>query len=722
MHIMDLAHNYKPVENGHPELSGHAPEGNHIDFTDRYMRYNGKPFFSICGEFHFSRYPAGKWIKEILKIKACGLDTVSTYMFWNYHEPLPGQFDFSENNDIRKFVQLCFKHGMRVILRIGPYAHGECRNGGIPDWLFGRPFDVRSNAEEYLDSVEKYFNEIGKQVADLMFTRGGPIIGIQLENEYTVATSPWEQTVTHALEWLPSGDGGLEHMLNLKRLAQNAGLVSCFYTATGWGSAPYEVGTMLPLWGGYAYWPWLYWEKPYDNDHPMTSGYLFRDAHAEAIRDGLDPKYPYACCEIGGGMQVWYPYRFICEPESVEAMSLVTVANGCNFLGYYMFHGGLNRNINGTYMNEKLCPLVSYDFQAPLGDCGQPKESYKRLKLLHYMYKDMQAGLCEMQTFIPESNRGLCESNVEELRWAVRTDGKSGILFVNNYQDHARTADHHDVSFKLTYCDGQVLFPMSGGITIRSGSCYAFVFNMDMGGAVLKYASAQYITRVRTDEEIIFFFFAHEGIDPQFCIDEMLLRPDQNGNILTDRKSTEGRDIRIICLSREESLDFYHLNIAGQDHAVISKVSVYSDDKDLFFEMLDTEEASVRVIPPPEGCDEIFSVKADMPSVVSEISYTHPDRAVVKFDVSVLDDLSELYVYIDYIGDIGRAFIGGEIIHDDFSNGTTWKIALKEHRMKLTGHDLYIYISPDSVPGSSSQAEIKGIRLVPEKTISRRIR
>jgi hypothetical protein len=387
MFQLDVRNAHKNIYSGHLKMKGINPDGDELDFTNYYMTYNKKPLFVISGEFHYSRYDCRMWEKEILKMKACGLNVIATYMFWIHHEFECGCFDFTDNNNLREFILLCAKHDMKVILRIGPYAHGECRNGGLPEWLFGRPFEVRSNDEEYLFYVERYFNTIGSQVQDLMFTKGGNVIGIQLENEYMTACSPWEVTVTQNREWITNGRDGLSHMEKLKKLVEAAGLKTAFWTCTGWGNAPVIEDEMLPLWGGYAYWPWLFWDTTATEHYPTWS-YLFRDNHDENRTDDYNKKYPFACCELGGGMQTWYQYRFIVEPESVEAMSLVTLASGCNFIGYFMFHGGRNPVIGNMYMNEQWNPRISYDFQAPLGDFGQPKESYKRIKLLHYFLQD----------------------------------------------------------------------------------------------------------------------------------------------------------------------------------------------------------------------------------------------------------------------------------------------------------------------------------------------
>ena len=176
----------------------------------------------------------------------------------------------------------------------------------------------------------------------------------------------------------------------LKDMAIESGIEAPIYTSTGWGGAPILDNEVLPLYGGYAFWPWLFYGDV--TEHPATNEFLFQDFHNDNSEclDFNPPynktNYPFACCEMGGGMQVWYNYRFTVPPESVEAMAIMKVAGGCNFIGYYMFHGGSNPIGKKSYLNERTTPKISYDFQAPLGEFGQIRESYKRLKLLHYFF------------------------------------------------------------------------------------------------------------------------------------------------------------------------------------------------------------------------------------------------------------------------------------------------------------------------------------------------
>lgn len=182
----------KVIYTGHLKLGGTRPGGGSIDVNSYYMSMDGKPVIPVMGEFHYSRYPHEQWEEEILKMKAGGINVLPTYIFWSLHEEQEGVFNWSGNLDIRRFFELCKKHDMNVIVRIGPFGHGEIRNGALPDWLFAKPLEVRSNDENYLFYAKRLYEEIAKQLEGLYYKDGGPIIGTQIENEHQHSAAPWE--------------------------------------------------------------------------------------------------------------------------------------------------------------------------------------------------------------------------------------------------------------------------------------------------------------------------------------------------------------------------------------------------------------------------------------------------------------------------------------------------------------------------------------------------
>ena len=146
---------------------------------------NGEPFVVKAAEIHYPRIPEPYWEQRIESCKALGMNAICLYVFWNIHEPEPGKFDFTGNNDIARFCRLAQKHGMYVIVRPGPYVCAEWEMGGLPWWLLKKEdVKLRTLDPYYMERVRLFMNEVGKQLADLQLSRGGNILMVQVENEY----------------------------------------------------------------------------------------------------------------------------------------------------------------------------------------------------------------------------------------------------------------------------------------------------------------------------------------------------------------------------------------------------------------------------------------------------------------------------------------------------------------------------------------------------------
>jgi len=180
---------------------------------------DGKPFQIKAGEMHPSRVPHEYWADRLRMIHAMGLNTVSIYTFWNVHEPHKGEFNFTGDADIAKFVRLAQKEGLWVLLRPGPYVCAEWEFGGYPGWLLKeRDMKVRSQDPRFLAAAAKYMKKLGEQLAPLQVTHGGPILMVQAENEY--------------------GSFGSDHVYMQKVLDMDraAGFDVPFFTADGGGT------------------------------------------------------------------------------------------------------------------------------------------------------------------------------------------------------------------------------------------------------------------------------------------------------------------------------------------------------------------------------------------------------------------------------------------------------------------------------------------------------
>ena len=378
-----------------PQGANIAPNGDRIDVTSKCLRLNGRPLIPLMGEMHYSRVPRGEWAKSLATMKEGGISIVSTYVFWNHHEWREGEWDFSGNRDLSAFLGEVKKAGLWSVVRIGPWAHGECREGGFPDWLVDKAYDwaggdakkarqlLRSCDARFLAETKKLFERVGREVAPHFWKNGGPVVGVQLENE---SRGPWP------------------YYQALKRLAVDAGYDVPMYTRTGWprlNGPETTFGEMIPLYGDYAE---GFWDRELKSmPGSYKEAFLMRPARTSAViateqlgkqksedAKGAE-KYPYFTCELGGGMTSSYHRRLVMEPMDAFALAVVKLGSGSNLPGFYMYHGGTNPTDTGKRMSESQrdrftnwndLPSVSYEFMAPISEFGEPQYAYWMIKAL----------------------------------------------------------------------------------------------------------------------------------------------------------------------------------------------------------------------------------------------------------------------------------------------------------------------------------------------------
>ena len=156
-----------------------------FEIGDKTFLLNGKPFVVKAAEIHYPRIPKEYWEHRIKMCKALGMNTICLYVFWNFHEPEEGKYDFTGQKDIAAFCRLAQENGMYVIVRPGPYVCAEWEMGGLPWWLLKKKdIKLREQDPYYMERVKLFMNEVGKQLTDLQISKGGNIIMVQVENEY----------------------------------------------------------------------------------------------------------------------------------------------------------------------------------------------------------------------------------------------------------------------------------------------------------------------------------------------------------------------------------------------------------------------------------------------------------------------------------------------------------------------------------------------------------
>lgn len=637
------------------------------------------------GEIHFSRLARSEWKRELLKMKAGGITSVSVYVIWIYHEEREGVFNFEGNRDLKAFVQLVKECGLEMVLRIGPWVHGEVRNGGFPDWLMEKGCTLRKNDPQYLALVKRYWQQIYLQVKDFLFENEGPIWAIQLENELT---------------------DGADHLLALKHLAKEVGLNAPIYTVTGWNAAfgaEIPETEVVPVFGGYAEAPWTghthalepcshYFFLPDRNDSAIGADLLVKNEEEKS--DVFCMKYewyPFATCELGGGIQVTHHRRPIIQGDDVAAVSLVALGCGNNLPGYYMYHGGTNAIGELSTLQESKAtgypndlPVKSYDFQAPLGEYGQVRDQFAKFRMQHLFLDSFGKEFGKMDAFFAKTQpEGRHDTAC--LRYSMRTNGKQGFVFFNNYQRICEMPPHADVQFEVPVENGSMIFPQNP-IAIAPNTYGFFPYQMPLNGAVLDYATAQPLAQ----KGDTWFFAAHKGIEPEYCIDGKCYPASaKDVDILTI--DTANGKCRIVTLSPQQALRFCKV---GQDYYLADGVLTEQDGQ-LMLEWTGNKAVVERweesgfscvkkfeVQPPevtvecceqpcslvyPQGADEV-ALSGDAARKLWQLTVSMPESFGQAEDV-LLD--------IRYTGDLAQLYLAQALVADDYNKGTAWQISMK---------------------------------------------
>ena len=650
----------EPLLINHLNMGGKNPKGEEINVTSRYFTRNGKPWIGVMGEFHFSRYSRENWHRELAKMKAGGITIVSTYLFWIYHEEIEGKMDFGGDNDIRAFIEECKDVGLDVVIRIGPWAHGECRNGGFPDWLLKKDYKLRDNNEEYLAVVKKWYQSIYNEVKGLFYKDGGNIIAVQIENEFV---------------------DNAEHLAKLKEIAVECGFIAPIYTVTGWNSASgakIPVDEVVPVFGGYCEAPWenhmnrLSPSPHYFFNRMRNDSAIGTDLIAKTQSDGWQlpyERYPFATCELGGGIEVTHHRRPIIKPMDIYAVSLVKLGDGNNLVGYYMYHGGTNKIGELSTFNETKAtgypndyPILSYDFQAPLSEYGEVREQYGLLNMLHMFVNDFGEEFAPM--IAVDSGNTVAADDTNSLRYGMRTNGKSGFVFVNHYQRLTELADIENAVISA----GNVEFTP---IDVKGEVSFFMPFNMKMGDSVLEYATAQPLCKC----DDTYFFAEIPNIKAEYKFSKgsanIVTVPFENAKYM--RKLNGTVYIGGGCNLYEEN---------GQIHSVEDGEYICQKWNGSEFETLKIGQSA------KQSNVEITGVEnAPFEPKYKEELCIGGERELTWKKINV--DGGYGFAEIDYVGDVAQIYADGELVADDYYYGKTWRVPCK----LLYGKECYMVIS-----------------------------
>ena len=335
------------------QLKTLAQQKHNFSFSKNDFLLDGKPFQIISGEMHPARIPKQYWLHRIQMAKAMGCNTIAAYIFWNYHESSPGSFDFaSENRNIAEFINVCKEEKMWVLLRPGPYVCAEWDFGGLPSYLLKIPdIKVRCMDARYMNAVTRYINRLAKEIVPLQCTNGGPILMVQIENEYG------------------SYGNDKNYLMVLKKLWLQNGITVPFYTSDGPTAFMLDAGNIdgaaIGLDSGSG-----------DND--------FEQAKKS------NPDVPSFSGETYPGWLTHWKEKWA-KPDTADLMKEIKylLENKKSF-NLYVVHGGTNfgfyAGANAFSATQYQPDITSYDYDAPINEQGQPTPKYFALRDLISKY------------------------------------------------------------------------------------------------------------------------------------------------------------------------------------------------------------------------------------------------------------------------------------------------------------------------------------------------
>ncbi|WPO90607.1 glycoside hydrolase family 35 protein [Chryseobacterium sp. HR92] len=326
-----------------------------FEIKDGSFFLNAKPFTVYSGEMHYPRVPSEYWKHRLEMMKAMGLNTVTTYVFWNYHEESPGKWNFSGEKNLQKFIKTAQEVGLYVIIRPGPYVCAEWEFGGYPWWLQNnKDLEIRRDNQAFLDECRKYINQLAKQIVPLQINNGGPVIMVQAENEFG---SYVVQRKDIPLE---------EHRKyshKIKEMLLKSGISVPLFTSDG--SSLFKGGSI-------------------EGALPTANGESDIDILKKSINEYNGGKGPYMVAEYYPGWLDHWAEPFVkVSTEEVVKQTKLYLENGVSF-NYYMIHGGTNFGFTSGANYDKdhdIQPdLTSYDYDAPISEAGWATPKYNALR------------------------------------------------------------------------------------------------------------------------------------------------------------------------------------------------------------------------------------------------------------------------------------------------------------------------------------------------------
>ena len=447
----------------HPEIIRYDSQCFTIHGQDRFL-------YSAC--FHYCRCPRELWRDRMLKLKLAGINTIETYVFWNYHEPVEGQADMTE---IEAFIALVKEMGLWMILRIGPYVCAEWDAGGFPHWIIAQQFPLRSDAPESIETSQHWYDLVLPIARKNMITADGPVILIQIENEYDY--------------WPLPGPQKLKYITALANMAWSGGI-------------------NVPLITNWC-------RQTRDDSDPVmaritdTCDFYPRWNIQKEITPGLaklrkeKPMSPLGIAELQGGWFSQYGGKLSVDQQGIDAaqLNLLTksvIEQGASFTSFYMGFGGTNFQ----WAARKI--TTSYDYAAPLREPGGLWSKYYAARLIGNFLD--QFGSMTVRAGEAES----AVSTHPGVSVSLRKNQQSGLLYVRENADA-------DQKFQIKFPDPagengqQITIPSQGRLTISARGMKLLPVQIPVCGEQLRYSSVEFLACGRLGDRNVLFVYGAPG-------------------------------------------------------------------------------------------------------------------------------------------------------------------------------------------------------------------
>ncbi|MGG1637425.1 beta-galactosidase [Paenibacillus sp. NRS-1760] len=364
-----------------------------FNYSGSSFYYNDQPIRLLSGAFHYFRTVPEHWQDRLAKLKACGLNTVETYVPWNLHEPKKGQFYFEGMADIVRFIELAGEIGLHVIVRPAPYICAEWEFGGLPSWLLADPdMRLRCYHKPFLDHVDAYYDVLLPKLKPLLCTNGGPIIAMQVENEYG------------------SYSNDKRYLIHQKESMIARGIDVLLFTSDGPEDAMLQGGMIDGV--------------------LATVNFGSRPAEAFEKLKQYQPDAPFMCMEYWNGWFDHWGEEHHTRPAEDVASVLDEMLSLNGSVNFYMFHGGTNfgfyNGANGHTADSYEPTVTSYDYDALLNESGEPTAKYYAVRDIISKYVDVPA--CELPAPIAKKAYGQVKMT-EQASLAANLDNISAPIY-----------------------------------------------------------------------------------------------------------------------------------------------------------------------------------------------------------------------------------------------------------------------------------------------------